>query len=244
MSYVTLSDVFNSARFRTGTSTSDFPDTNTALLGLANKHFRRIAVALIENNEDWFATITTASLVSSLNSYSLSTDSSLSGGGNIKVLRAEITYNGTDWQVMTPLNLEQIQSPTALVADVNNMFSTSEPYYALFNNQFMPLPVPTANVSGGLRIFEAVRRKEISGSSLIFGGADDTFTVQLPKEFMEPLEEFLVGDIYERIGKSQEAQGARDQGTLRLEQLRRSFQPRNYDFDLNVGSNAFQDYGE
>jgi len=242
--YITLSDVFNSARFRTGTSTSDFADTNTGLLGLANKHLRKISLSLIENNEDWYATITTASLVNGTQTYALSSDSSLSGGGMITLNRLEVTYDGSEWQVATPMDLEQTSVPTALTADINANFSTSEPYYAIYGNNIYLFPVPTADVSGGLRKFEVVRQGEATNSSFFFNMATGASLYQLPKEFMEPLEDFLTADIYERIGKVQEAIATRQSGETRLEQLRRQFSPRNEDFDLNVGTNAYEDYGE
>jgi hypothetical protein len=244
MAYNTLSDAFQNARFRTGTTTTDFADTSGPLISLANKHFRRIVMSLIDNNEDWFAKISPASLVSSLSAYNLSSDSGTSGGGNIKVLRVEISYDGVNWYVASPVDYEQITPATALNSDVNDYFSTDEPKYAIFNNQIMPLPVPTQNVPGGLRIFEVVRRKEISGSSIQFMDSDDTMTIQLPKEFMEPLEDFITADIYERIGKMPEAKESKKTGAERLEQLRKQYTPRNNDFDLNMSTSAYDDYGD
>lgn len=242
--YITLSDVLNSARFRTGTSTSDFADTNTGLLGLANKHLRKISLALMDNNEDWYSTITTASLVANTQAYSLTSDSSLAGGGNIFLNRLEVTFDGSEWQVATPLDYEQIGTPTALAADISTNFSTSEPYYALYGNSIYLFPIPTANVSGGLRIFETVRQGEATNSSFFFTNATTSSSYGVPKEFMEPLEDFLTADIYERIGKVQEAIATRQQAEARLAQLKSQFSPRDEGFDLNVTTNAYEDYGE
>jgi len=244
MAYITLSDVLNSARFRTGTSTSDFADTNTGLLGLANKHLRKISLTLIDNNEDWYATITAASLSSGVNAYALTSDSSLSGGGNITLNRLEVTYDNSEWKVATAMDYEQMSTPTALIADINANFSTSDPYYAIYGNSIYLFPVPTADVSGGLRKFEVVRQGEATNSSFFFNMATGSSLYQLPKEFMEPLEDFVTADIYERIGKLQEATATRNAGEARLQQLKEQFSPRNEDFDMNMGTNAYEDYGE
>lgn len=245
MAYTTLSDIFTSARFRTGTSTSDFADTNAGLMSLTNKYFRRIVTELVDLNEDCYATISTASLSSGINAYTIDQDSTTFGGGTKKLLRLEMTHDGSNWHVATPIDMEQIGVGTALTADINNEFSPEEPFYSVFGNTLRIFPVPTTDVSGGLRLFQVQRQREISNSSNVFGDATgSSLQAMLPKEFMEPLEDFITADIYERIGKTQEAIAARQGGENAIARLKQQFSRRNEDFDLNVGTNAYEDYGE
>lgn len=244
MAYTTLSDVFQNARFRTGTSTSDFADSSAPLLSLTNKHLRKIVTALRDNNEDWYAVITNVSLSSGVQAYALSSDSSTSGGGNLQVNRLEITYDGTNWCVGTPLDLEQIGDSMSTMALVNNEFSTSEPYYAIYGNSIYTFPVATTDVASAMRVYEVVRQGEVTNASVTFNAVTNASFFNMPKEFMEPLEDYLTADLYERIGKIQEATVARQTADTKLDGLRREFQPRNQDFDLNVGTNAYHDYGE
>lgn len=243
MAYSTLADVFSTARFRTGLSTSDFADNNTALLSMANKHYRKIVMELIGNNEDWYATITSVNLTDGGSPYQLSSDSSLSGGGNIKVLRVEVTYDGSNWAVATPVQYSQIATPTITETDVDNNFSTSEPYYSIFNNNIYLLPDADASVSAGMRIFEVTRRKELTASTNVFADRDGTGDYQLPKEFMEMMEDYLVADFYERLGKFQEATQTRMATDARLKDLAKKFSHRDENFDMNM-STDYTDYGE
>lgn len=244
MAYATIEDSIVAARFRTGTSATDFASTNAGLMALVNKHLRKISLALHDNNEDWFATITNVSLSSGIQSYALSADSGTSGGGNITVNRVEISYDGTNWVVATPLDYEQIATPTNSIQNVNDNFSTTQPFYATYGNLIYTFPWAVQDVASGMRVFEVVRQGEASNSSVQFNSVTNASLYNLPKEFMEPFEDFLVADLYERIGKTQEAMASRQAGESRLEQLRVQFQPRNEDFDLNVTSNAYEDYGE
>lgn len=244
MAYGTLSDIFSSARFRTGTSTSDFSDSSTNLISLANKHFREVVTAINQNNEAYYASITLASLSSGIGNYALSTGSSLSGGTNWKVLRVEVTYDGSNWNVATPVSLTDPSTSLARIADINDQFSSAVPYYAVYNNQLYTLPVPTADVASGLRIYEVKQQKELTSANNVFTDTLATNDYQMPKEFMSYIEDALTADIYERIGKIQEALTTRQGAKASLEELRRQFSPRVEDPHVVMVSNAFSDYGE
>lgn len=70
----------------------------------------------------------------------------------LKVRRVEVTYDGSVWNRAFPMDVNEYSDNTTQVT-INQNFITSEPYYDLVGNYIYMYPVPTANVTGGLKIW-------------------------------------------------------------------------------------------
>src|SRR3990167_6574965 len=127
--------------------------TDATLLSLANIWYYKIIRELADINEDIFGEISTASLVANQTEYVLPIDDTAStyGGGTIKILRIEKSYDGSLWKVAHPIDITNREDPTIYdssvgptVAEVNNNYSTSFPKYGFFDRSIWIYPIPTS----------------------------------------------------------------------------------------------------
>lgn len=71
----------------------------------------------------------------------------------LRVRRVEITYDGSVWQVASPLKRGQISEATSTQSDIAQTFSTANPFYSFEGNYIYLYPVPTSAVTGGLKVW-------------------------------------------------------------------------------------------
>ena len=127
--FQTLTDVYSDVRFNAGKDSNTLEDAD--LLRIANKYYFPMFRELVDLNEELYAEISSADLVASQREYILPTDSSSTpfGGGLIKLQRVEISYDGSNWYVASPISLQEIATPTILDVDLNNIYAKSSPVY-------------------------------------------------------------------------------------------------------------------
>jgi hypothetical protein len=203
--------VYDDVRYRTGTGTTS-TDTSVVsdatLLRVANKYFSRMVGALVELDEDLYAAISTKNLTADTQDYSLDADSTSSpfGGGavNWSIWRVEIQLDGINWKVASPVDIQNLQSATVNATEINKMFSANDPKYALFGTSLRIFPIPTTNVTNGLRIFMIQRPNEMTTGTDVVGST----TFQIGKEFLEILSLGISADIFERFGQLTQQQNA------------------------------------
>ena len=153
---------------------------------------------LVDLNEELYAEIASTALVANQREYSLPTDSaSTFGSGLIKLQRVEISYNGTNWYVATPISLNEIGTPTILDADINNAFDKSSPKYWFKDRSvwIAPVPASTDSVAGGntnLRIYWVKRPNEMTAVGDI---------PEIPKDFLSILAEGMLVDVFRSFGR-------------------------------------------
>lgn len=70
----------------------------------------------------------------------------------LKIKRAEITYDGTKWYRLNPMDLNEY-GDTSDSATIANNFSKSTPYYDIHGQYVYLYPIPDASVSGGLKLW-------------------------------------------------------------------------------------------
>lgn len=70
----------------------------------------------------------------------------------LRVDRVEITYDGSNWYKAEPIDLGEMSVPQNQT-DINNTFSQSEPFYDMVGDSVFLYPIPTAAVTGGLKVF-------------------------------------------------------------------------------------------
>jgi len=82
----------------------------------------------------------------------------------IKIKRAEITYDGSTWSRLAPLDINETNSPTDTVS-IGNDFETSQPFYDFQYGSIFLYPIPEANVTGGLKLWVTREVMEYSGDA-------------------------------------------------------------------------------
>lgn len=217
----TLDNVFTSVRTLTGKDTTTLTDAE--LLPIANKYFYLIFRELVGLNEDLYAEISAADLVSGQREYQLPVDDTTNssnnapyGGGIIKLQRVEISYDHTNWRVMKPVSLGEIRTPTILDSDLAKYYSTSAPVYYFADRSIWLAPVPGASdytTAGNqsLRIYWVKRPSELDATSDI---------PDLPKDWLAVLQEGILYDIYRRFVRLTEAADAKQNYYASIQRLR------------------------
>lgn len=147
--------------FLTGVSTTEYTNANRLINLNRQKH---LIADLIRRSCDEFLyddpnytdePIELINLVASTQNYSL-----LFSEQVLDITKVEVTYDGTNWYKAEPYMREE----TILTSDattINNNFSTTAPYYEVRNNNIYLYPIPTANVSSGLKVMYSRAIKEV-----------------------------------------------------------------------------------
>lgn len=220
-SYQTLSNVYTDVRGLSGKDSTTLPDT--VLLPIANKYFSLLVRELIGLNEDIYAEISSTDLESDQREYALpiddttgAGDNGIYGGGLIKLLRVEISYDGTNWMVADPISLQEMNNPTMLDSDINASFSQGDPKYWFKDRSVWvaPIPVSTDDVAednNNLRIYWIKRPNEMTSSAAVPG---------IPKDFLGILSEGMLYDIYRRFGRTSDARDALQNWHLGIAKMR------------------------
>lgn len=195
MAFTTLSDVNDDVRYRTNTNAVSV--TNADLLRIANKRFKEIVRQLIDLDQDFYTEIQAYNLTAGTRAYTLDADASTSpfGGGVVKILRVEAQLDGTNWRVLKPLGVRQIQTPTQTEADITGQFDNTNPYYAYYNRQLRIYSGSISTVTNGLQVFQVIRPVEMTATSDV---------PNLPSDFLDILSLGMSVDIYEKYGRTRE----------------------------------------
>lgn len=117
-----------------------------------NANYDKVVTMILQSQDEWNyddsnhtdLPILTANLVASQQDYALP--------AALKVSRGEITFDGTEWKRLTPIDKNQISSATDTTSIAND-FDQSQPYYDLTAQSLMLYPIPDANVTAGLKLW-------------------------------------------------------------------------------------------
>lgn len=131
-------------RFSNSNSTSY---TDAQLDASINAYYDTFVSEILKSMDDWdfSGEIATASLVANQQEYTFPTDI-------LKIKRIEVSYDGTVWNEATRFDVNEIGEATDSTS-VRNDFNTNEPYADLHDNSLFLFPVPTSNITGGLKIY-------------------------------------------------------------------------------------------
>ena len=196
--------------------------TDATLLPIANKYYYLLVRELVGLNEELYANISTADLVANQTEYVLPIDDTAStyGGGLIKILRVEVTHDGSTLYVAKPIDLSNQTNPIIYsattgpsVAVINQDYDVTAPKYAFLDRSLWLFPIPTAAVTNGLRLFLVERPNELTSSSSI---------PDLPKDWLSVLQEGMLYDIFRKFGRTSDARDALNNwqiGITRMKEL-------------------------
>lgn len=189
MAWTTLQNVYDHVRWKTKLNSTNLADAD--LLRTSNMKFRRIIQKLVDLKEGWHGEISTFNLVANQNEYTFPADAAGSpfGGGLIHILRLEVTYDGTTWIRVNPLNQAVVKKPIGTDALVDEEFTTGEPYYYVHDNSFFLLPASASDRTNGGRIWWVKRPGEMTAGTAV---------PEFPNELLEALEMAIEADVLAR----------------------------------------------
>ena len=222
-SFQTLADIYADVRYIAGKDSNTLIDAD--LLRISNKYYLTIVRELVGLNQDLYGEISTTDLVADQKEYPLPVDATDAysnnapySGGAIKVLRAEVSYDHTNWYQAKPIDLDNqnfaLSSSTSVV---NGNFDKSFPKYALWDRSLWLFPIPTSSdyvstSNAGLRIFWVKRPAEMTATTDI---------PDLPKDFLSILSEGMLCDVYRKYGKIAESDRSRLNFNNMLQDMKR-----------------------
>jgi hypothetical protein len=171
--------IMNVARFLTNTDTVTFTDADLEVLINANYHYFVNEILEAMDGWDFQGEIATADLVASQQEYVFPTDI-------LKIKRVEVTYDGTNWYKAEFFDIAEIGTATDSTHLTQN-FTQSNPFVDILENSIFLFPVPTASVTGGVKIWYEKEATELTNDSdtpviatayhkgLSYGAAKDYF---------------------------------------------------------------------
>lgn len=145
---MTPAQVLDQIRYLTKTSASDGSGSEADLLRLVNDYYLRQVVDFVNQNQDKFGrkAKTTLNLNPNQEMYALPYNT-------IRVKRVEISYDGSNWNKVTIMDDNEQQGDALDATSINNDYAQSFPYVSIFGDQLYLRPIPTTNVSLGLRLW-------------------------------------------------------------------------------------------
>ncbi len=169
----------NFTRFITDTDTTTF--TNADLDASLNMYYDLFCTEIIDSMDEWDfnGEIATTDFVANQQEYVFPTTI-------LKIKRIELTYDGSNWYLASPMDINEVGSATDTTS-IRNNFVVQEPHYDLMDTSFMVYPIPTANVTGGVKIWFEELETQLSADTdepaivrpfhkgLCYGAAKDYF---------------------------------------------------------------------
>lgn len=145
-----LADIDTKITELTQVNNTIYPTANRLIN--ANVWYRNVQAEILQSQDDWDFDdsnttdypILTTNLTANQQMYILPTNT-------LEIKRAEVTYDGVNWQKLTSFDIGDRLLPTATNAISD--FSTSAPYYDVQSGSVFLYPIPTANVTAGLKIW-------------------------------------------------------------------------------------------
>lgn len=153
------SGLIQEAEFLTGIGDGQISGNTTNLqtfTRLMNSRYHQVATMILKAKDEWdfddpnhnnTGFVKTYNLVGDTQTVELPVSDKI-----LKIKKAEITYDGTTWKPLNPLDIAELETATDSTTIASN-FSTSEPYYDVHGKYVYLYPVPTVNVTGGLKLW-------------------------------------------------------------------------------------------
>lgn len=178
----TKDGLIQSCEFWTGKGDAQISGDSTALAEftrLINISYNKVVTMILASMDEWdfddinnadTGFIKTYNLVSGTQTITLPASDKI-----LKIKRAEITYDGSTWYKLNPLDINEY-GDTSDPTTIANNFTKSKPYYDVHGNYVYLYPIPDAAVSGGLKLWVT---REVDA----FTAADTTQSPGIDKPF-------------------------------------------------------------
>lgn len=179
---MTIADINSYVSFRANTNTTEYSAANRLIS--TNRWYEKVVSIILDSLDGWDFDdsnktdypIATTNLVANQQDYTLPS-------GLMKVKRVEITYDGVNWYRCVAMDLNERFGATDSTT-VNSVFQTTKPFYDLDGFALKLYPIPTANVTAGLKIWYAREPAEFTSAEVTTGtkepGFDKPFHLMIP----------------------------------------------------------------
>ena len=154
-----LNGLVQSCEFWTGKGNAQISGDATALAEftrLININYHKVVTMILASMDEWDyddANLDNTGFIKTYNTTSGTQYVKLPMTDKVlKIKRAEISFDGTKWYRLNPLDINEY-GDTADSATVALNFSKSEPYYDVHGNYVYIYPIPDASVTGGLKLW-------------------------------------------------------------------------------------------
>jgi len=221
----------NFTRFITDTDTATF--TNADLDASLNMYYDLFCTEIIDSMDEWDfnGDTATSDLVANQQEYVFPTTI-------LKIKRIEVSYDGSTWQLASPMDVNEVGHATDTTS-ISTNFSTNQPYYDLMDTSFMLYPIPTANSTGGVKIWFEKLETQLSA---------DTDEPTIVRPFHKGLCYGAAKDYFEKYinvgSNSQKAQTANTNLENYIQRAKVFYRKKNQDRPYTVTSyDAGYDYG-
>lgn len=221
----------NFTRFITDTDTVTFTDAD--LDASLNMYYDLFCTEILDSMDEWDfqAEIATSDLVASQQEYVLPTDI-------LKIKRVEVTYDWSNWYKAEPMDVNEVGHATDTTS-ISNHFIASEPYFDIMDTSLMLYPIPTANVTAGIKIWFEKLETQLSA---------DTDEPNIARPFHKGLCYGAAKDYFEKyidIGSNAtKAQTAGSNLETYIQRAKVFYRKKHQDRPYNVSSyDADYDYG-
>jgi len=146
--------------------------------GRINSWYHKVVTMILESQDEWdyddsnhtdFPILTT-NLVASQQDYAIPVSEKV-----FKVKRVEVTYDGTNWYKAEPMDINErgLATDTTSIAGA---FSTSQPKYDIQYESIFLYPIPSSDVTAGLKIWWTREVDEfVVGDTIQEPGIDEPF---------------------------------------------------------------------
>lgn len=213
----------NYTRFLTNTNSTTFSDLdiNAAL----NSYYHVFVNEILQSMDDWDfqAEIATADLVANQQEYVFPSTI-------LKIKSIEITYDGTNWYPVTYLDKRDIGKATDTTT-ISDNFTTSNPYADLMDNSLFLYPIPSSNITAGIKIWYEKEADELS---------DATDEPNIPEAYHKGLCYGASKDYFEKYLEVAGNAGKRDRMETNLEdiieKMKAFYSTKNQERDYVVGA--------
>ena len=187
---MTVSDIYAQARFLSNQTSTSFLDVDC--LRTSNLYFFKLVQDIVDNNEDYYLTTSTANTVAA-RTVNLPTTM-------LKLLRVEQTWDGTNWYVGTRMirREERLPIDDDNAAVVDSRFNQALWKYDINDQQIISYPT-CGTQTPGLKFWYVPRQ-----AALVTGGAESTVTIPVEFHFLIPIG--MASDELYRLGQNEKAE--------------------------------------
>lgn len=210
-------DILEAVRYITKTTSTDNTGTEIALMRSLNDYYMRQVQIFVNTNEDKFGVraSTNINVGNNQEAYALPSDC-------IRLKDLEVNYTGSpsEWYKARYQDVSQVESFAMSSTNINNYYSTSNPYYDVFGDSILLRPIPTTSVSGGLFLWYIQRPSLLSTLSS---------TITTPLDYHGYLVYGVAGEVATRQGNDALAAAMFqkwEDGRIKIET---QFPPKNMD---------------
>lgn len=181
---MTYAQLVSHARFLTGgITTSDWSAAEVTLS--INNWYHKIVSIILDSQDGWdFDDPNLANAANFPKSYDITINTQsvtldVLTNKILRVNRVEVSYDGTNWSKAEPVDQSEIGT-SINSTNIPLSFTKAAPYYDLQGNYLYLYPIPTATVTGGLRVYFTREVDEfVTGDTTQEPGFDEPFHAML-----------------------------------------------------------------